>query len=64
MGCEPSGTIANRISLGNQILLTSQTTAAKQAGVQAFAKGDYQGAVQNFQDSLQQNRNDPKPLSI
>jgi len=57
-----SGAIANRISLGNQILLTSQTTAAKEAGVQAFAKGDYQGAVQNFQASLQKNRNDPETI--
>ncbi len=61
-GTSASGTIANRISLGNQILVTSQTTAAKQAGVQAFAKGDYQAAVQNFQDSLQQNRNDPETI--
>ncbi|MEG4628458.1 ABC transporter substrate-binding protein [Microcoleus sp. AR_TQ3_B6] len=61
-GASPSGTIANRISLGKQILLTSQTTAAKEAGVQAFAKGDYQGAVQNFQASLQQNRNDPETI--
>ena len=61
-GASPSGAIANRISLGNQILLTSQTTAAKEAGVKAFAKGDYQGAVQNFQASLQQNRNDPETL--
>src|SRR4028119_79303 len=61
-GASPSGTIANRISLGNQILLTSQTTAAKEAGVKAFAKGDYQGAVQNFQASLQQNRNDPETI--
>jgi branched-chain amino acid transport system substrate-binding protein len=61
-GPSPSGPIANRISLGNQILLTSQTTAAKEAGVQAFAKGDYQAAVQNFQASLQQNRNDPETI--
>ena len=61
-GTIASGPIANRISLGNQILLTSQTTAAKEAGVQAFANGDYQGAVQNFQASLQQNRNDPETI--
>lgn len=61
-GTSASGTIASRISLGNQILLTSQTTAAKEAGVKAFAKGDYQGAVQNFQASLQQNRNDPETI--
>ncbi len=29
-----------RMSLGNKILVQSQTTAGKQAGVQAFAKGD------------------------
>ncbi|MEG3899355.1 MULTISPECIES: ABC transporter substrate-binding protein [unclassified Microcoleus] len=56
------GTLANRISLGHQILVTSQTTAAKQAGVQAFVNGDYQAAVKNFQDSLQQNRNDPETI--
>ncbi|MEG4205487.1 ABC transporter substrate-binding protein [Microcoleus sp. Pol7_A1] len=55
-----SGAIANRISLGNRILVTSQTTAAKQAGVQAFADGNYQSAAEYFQKSLQQNRNDPE----
>ncbi len=58
----PSGAIATRMSLGNQILLTSQTTAAKQAGVTAFAKGDYKEAVLKFQASLQQNRNDPETV--
>jgi branched-chain amino acid transport system substrate-binding protein len=52
----------SRRSLGNQILLTSQTTTEKQAGVTAFAKGDYQEAVQKFQASLQQNRNDPETV--
>ncbi|MEG4394894.1 ABC transporter substrate-binding protein [Microcoleus sp. BROC3] len=57
-----SGAIGNRISLGNQILLTSYTTPEKQAGVQAFAEGNYQAAAQNFQASLQQNRNDPETI--
>ncbi|MEG4111035.1 MULTISPECIES: ABC transporter substrate-binding protein [unclassified Microcoleus] len=57
-----SGAIANRISLGNQILVTSQTTPDKQAGVQAFAEGNYQAATQYFQKSLQQNRNDPETI--
>ena len=61
-GSSPSGAIATRMSLGNQILLTSQTTAEKQAGVTAFAKGDYKEAVQKFQASLQQNRNDPETV--
>jgi branched-chain amino acid transport system substrate-binding protein len=57
-----SEAMASRISLGSQILLTSQTTADKQAGVTAFAKGDYKEAVQKFQASLQKNRNDPETL--
>ncbi|MEG4109174.1 ABC transporter substrate-binding protein [Microcoleus sp. S13_C5] len=61
-GTSPSGAIATRMSLGNQILLTSQTTAEKQAGVTAFAKGDYKEAVLKFQASLQQNRNDPETV--
>ncbi|MEG4939487.1 ABC transporter substrate-binding protein [Microcoleus sp. F4-D5] len=56
------GAIANRISLGNQILLTSYATPDKQAGVQAFAEGNYQAAAQYFQASLQKNRNDPETI--
>lgn len=51
-----------RMSLGDKILVQSQTTAGKQAGVQAFAKGYYKEAVKNFQASLQQNRNDPETV--
>ncbi|NJS11846.1 MAG: ABC transporter substrate-binding protein [Microcoleus sp. CSU_2_2] len=61
-GASAPGAIASHISLGNQILLTSQTTAEKQAGVTAFAKGDYKEAVQKFQASLQQHRNDPETV--
>lgn len=61
-GASPSGAIATRISLGNQILLTSQTTTEKQAGVTAFAKGDYKEAIEKFQASLKQNRNDPETV--
>jgi branched-chain amino acid transport system substrate-binding protein len=61
-GASPSGAIATRISLGNQILVTSQTSPEKQAGVEAFAKGDYQTAIQKFQASLKQNRNDPEAI--
>jgi branched-chain amino acid transport system substrate-binding protein len=59
---DTSGAIATRISLGNQILVTSQTTPDKQAGVAAFAKGDYKEAIQKFQASLKQNRNDPETI--
>ncbi len=61
-GASPSGAIATRISLGNQILMTSPTTPDKQAGVDAFGKGDYSAAIQSFQASLQKNRNDPETV--
>lgn len=57
-----SGSIDTRLSLGNKILVQSQTTAGKQAGVKAFAEGNYKEAVKNFQASLQQNRNDPETV--
>ncbi len=61
-GASPSGAIATRISLGNQLLMTSPTTPDKQAGVDAFGKGDYSAAIQSFQASLQKNRNDPETV--
>ena len=57
-----SSPIANRMSLGDKILVASATTAEKQAGVKAFAKGDYKEAAKQFQASLQQNRNDPETV--
>ncbi|MEZ2275807.1 MAG: ABC transporter substrate-binding protein [Microcoleus sp.] len=61
-GASPSGAIATRISLGNQILLTSQTTPDKQAGIEAFKSGDFSTAIQKFQASLKQTRNDPESV--
>ncbi|MCC3440158.1 ABC transporter substrate-binding protein [Microcoleus sp. PH2017_20_SFW_D_A] len=52
----------SRLSLGDKILMQSQKTAGKQAGVKAFAEGNYKEAVKNFRESLQQNRNDPETL--
>lgn len=54
--------IADRSSLGDKILISGTITDAKQAGVEAFAKGDYQAAAQFFQTSLQTLRNDPESL--
>lgn len=51
-----------RMSLGDKILVTADTTPEKQAGVQAFASGDYTTAQNKFQASLQTNRNDPEAL--
>ncbi len=52
----------NRISLGDKILVAADTNPSKQAGVQAFAKGDLATAATQFQASLQTNRNDPEAL--
>ena len=61
-GASPSGPIATRISLGNQLLVISQTTPDKQAGVEAFKNGDFSTAIQKFQASLKQTRNDPESV--
>jgi len=57
-----SGGSPERVSLGNKILIAADTNSSKQAGVEAFAKGDFQNAKTQFQASLQQNRNDPEAL--
>lgn len=54
--------IQERISLGNKILVTADSTANKKIGVAAFASGDFASAIAKLQSSLQQNRNDPEAL--
>ncbi|NJM90541.1 MAG: ABC transporter substrate-binding protein [Hydrococcus sp. RU_2_2] len=51
-----------RISSGNTILVKADATSQKQAGVEAFTKGDYATAISQFQASLQEQRNDPETL--
>jgi branched-chain amino acid transport system substrate-binding protein len=53
---------ASQISLGDKILVTADTNPDKEAGVQAFASGDYATAIAKFQASLQKNHNDPEAL--
>jgi branched-chain amino acid transport system substrate-binding protein len=57
-----SGSLQSRMSLGDKILVTADTNPRKQAGVQAFAKGDFTTATTEFQAALQSNRNDPEAL--
>ncbi len=57
-----SGSTQNRMSLGDKILVAADTNPSKQAGVQAFAKGDFATAATQFQSSLERNRNDPEAL--
>ncbi len=53
-------TLATGISLGEEILAEKDATSEKQAGVKAFANGNYSKAVANFKLSLQNNPNDPE----
>ncbi|MBD2209333.1 ABC transporter substrate-binding protein [Nostoc linckia FACHB-104] len=53
---------SQRISLGGKILVAADTSADKEAGVQAFAKGDFATAIAKLKSSLQKHRNDPESL--
>ncbi|MBD2576912.1 ABC transporter substrate-binding protein [Oscillatoria sp. FACHB-1406] len=53
---------SERQSLGEKILLAADTTPQKQAGVEALAKGDVEGAIAQFQASLKAKANDPETL--
>jgi branched-chain amino acid transport system substrate-binding protein len=58
----PSGSTSARVSVGEKILVTADTSPDKQAGVQAFAKGDFVTATAKLKASLLKNRNDPESL--
>ena len=51
-----------RVSIGNRILITADSTPDKQVGVKAFAAGDYARAAAKFSSSLQLYPNDPETL--
>ncbi|MEH2339535.1 ABC transporter substrate-binding protein [Nostoc sp.] len=52
----------DRISLGEEILLTQDTNSDKEAGVKAFSKGDCQLAIDKFNSYRQTNPTDPETL--
>jgi branched-chain amino acid transport system substrate-binding protein len=54
--------LQERISLGEETLIKSNTTANQQAGVEAFVKKDFQEAAKQFQRSRELNSNDPEAL--
>ncbi len=54
--------LANRISLGNSILVTADNTPEKQIATQAFSYGYYSVALDRFNSSLKINSNDPEAL--
>jgi branched-chain amino acid transport system substrate-binding protein len=50
----------DRMSGGEKILIAADRTSNKQAGVEAFASGNYADAIANFDASLKVKRNDPE----
>jgi branched-chain amino acid transport system substrate-binding protein len=54
--------VTSYLSQGDRILITDTSNADKQAGVQAFAAGDFQTAVTKLQAARQSLRNDPETL--
>lgn len=57
-----SAQISTRFSLGERILIAADATPQKQAGVKAFAAGDWKRAIANLNSSLQVKPNDPEAL--
>lgn len=51
-----------RISFGEKSLIGSGSTAEKQKGVEAYANKDYEGAIDQFEAALKQQRNDPETV--
>ena len=56
------GTMANKISEGEEILLDSNFRTQKQAAADAYRQGNYQQAVSMWETTLEQQRNDPETL--
>jgi branched-chain amino acid transport system substrate-binding protein len=54
------GSIFNRLSLGDKILVKDNLSSEKKAGVEAFATENYDQAIAYFQKSLQKIPNDPE----
>jgi branched-chain amino acid transport system substrate-binding protein len=52
--------LTNRISHGERLLIKTSGTQAKSDGIKAFAEGNYDLAIENFQASLKDQPNDPE----
>ncbi len=56
------GAIAARLSAGERLLVTAITSPAKEAGIAAFAAGNYPQAIADLETALRQTPNDPEAL--
>ncbi|HEY9761561.1 MAG TPA: receptor ligand binding family protein, partial [Trichocoleus sp.] len=54
--------LGERLSVGERLLVTSITSADKEAGIRAIASGNHAEAVTALEAALRQNRNDPESL--
>lgn len=50
------------LSDGDRLLFSNATDASKEAGIAAYASGDYDAAIAHFEESRQARRNDPETL--
>lgn len=50
------------VSTGNELLIASDSTPQKQAGIEAFKQNNYSEAIAQFKTSLQLQPNDPETL--
>ena len=51
-------TLADRRSSGERLLITEIDSSEKRSGIKSFANGDYNSAIEHFQASLKESRND------
>lgn len=54
--------ISQNISHGEKLLISSEKTSAKVAGIQEFNSGKFDIAIAQFRQSLQVKKNDPETL--
>lgn len=54
--------VSERISAGDNLLITSEATPEKQAATEAIASGNFEQAVSNLEAALESDRNDPEAL--
>lgn len=57
-----SSATGGQLSQGDRLLVSSNTSPQKQAGIQAIAAGNYSEAVQQLEAAIAANRNDPEAL--
>jgi branched-chain amino acid transport system substrate-binding protein len=51
-------TLTDRRSSGERLLITEIDSSEKRSGIQSFANGDFNSAIEHFQASLKESRND------